>query len=119
MIEMGKTHLFAVERPNPNSAWEITARISLDTPDFHGANWTFEPQDVDGDGYEEVIFHGVNADDTARKVLIYDPRTRQNYWIIATKDAGGKFTKTTLSPNAQVPNSKAFRAALEQAVQSR
>ncbi|MGI9035637.1 MAG: serine/threonine protein kinase, partial [Pyrinomonadaceae bacterium] len=119
MIEMGKTHMFAVERPNPNSAWEITARISLDTPDFHGSNWTFEPQDVDGDGYEEVIFHGVNADDTARKVLIYDPRTRQNYWITATKDTNGKFTKTTLSPNAQAPNSKAFRAALEQAAQSR
>ena len=79
MIEMGKTHMFAVERPNVNSVWEITARISLDTPDFHGANWTFEPQDVDGDGFEEVIFHGANADNTSRKVLIYVPRTRQNY----------------------------------------
>ncbi len=116
MIEMGKTHLFAVERPNLNSQWEITARISLDTPDFHGANWTFEPQDVDNDGYEEVVFHGANADDTARKVLIYVPRTRQNYWITATKDASGKFTKTTLSPNAETSNSKAFRAELEQNV---
>ncbi len=117
MIEMGKTHMFAVERPNVNSAWEITARVSLDTPDFHGANWTFEPQDVDGDGYEEVIFHGVNADDTARKVLIYVPRTRQNYWIVATKNAAGEFTDT-FSPNAETINSKAFRAALEQNVQS-
>ncbi|MGI8787440.1 MAG: serine/threonine-protein kinase [Pyrinomonadaceae bacterium] len=116
MIEMGKTHMFAVERPNPNSQWEITARVSLDTPDFHGANWTFEPQDVDNDGFEDVIFHGANADDTARKVLIYVPRTRQNYWITAAKDANGKFTKTTLSPNAETPNSKAFRAELEQAV---
>ena len=90
MIEMGKTHMFAVERPNLNSQWEITARISLDTPDFHGANWTFEPQDVDDDGFEDVIFHGANADDTARKVLIYVPRTRQNYWITETGDAGGK-----------------------------
>ena len=115
MIEMGKTHMFAVERPNLNSQWEITARVSLDTPDFHGANWTFEPQDVDNDGYEEVIFHGANADDTARKVLIYVPRTRQNYWITETKDAGGKITDT-LSPNAETVNSKAFRAELEQAV---
>ncbi len=117
MIDMGKTHIFAVERPNPNSQWEITARVSLDTPDFHGANWTFEPQDVDGDGYEEVIFHSANADDTARKVLIYDPRTRQNYWITATKGADGKYTNQTLSPNAAAPNSKAFRTALEETVQ--
>ena len=115
MIEMGKTHMFAVERPNLNSQWEITARVSLDTPDFHGANWTFEPQDVDNDGFEDVIFHGANADDTARKVLIYVPRTRQNYWITETGDAGGKFTDL-LSPNAETANSKVIRAALEQAV---
>ncbi|MGI8495479.1 MAG: serine/threonine protein kinase [Pyrinomonadaceae bacterium] len=119
MIEMGKTHMFAVERPNVNSPWEITARISLDVPEFHGSNWTFEPQDVDGDGYEEVIFNGTNADGSARRILIYSPRTRQNYWITATKNASGKITGTTLSPNAQTPNSKAFRAALEQNVQSR
>ena len=115
MIDMGKTHMFAVERPNVNSQWEITARVSLDTPEFHGANWTFEPQDVDVDGFEEVVFHGVNADDTARKVLIYVPRTRQNYWITAAKDADGK-VKNTLSPNAETANSKAFRAELEKAV---
>ena len=118
MIEMGKTHMFAVERPNVNSQWEITARVSLDNEQFHGANWTFEPQDVDNDGFEDVIFNGVNADQTVRKVLIYVPRTRQNYWIIATKDANGKFTSRTLSPNAQSNNTAAIRKALEQTVLS-
>ena len=118
MIEMGKTHMFAVERPNAGSQWEITARVSLDNEQFHGSNWTFEPQDVDNDGFEDVIFNGVNADQTARKVLIYIPRTRQNYWIIATKDANGKFTSRTLSPNAQSNNTTAIRKALEQTVLS-
>ena len=118
MVDMGKTHIFAVERPNINSAWEITARISLDVPEFHGANWIFEPQDIDGDGFEEVIFKGVSADNLTHRILIYVPRTRQNYSIISAMDAGGKKTET-LSANAQVPNGAAFRKALEQMVQGK
>ncbi len=118
MVEMGKTHIFAVERPNINSAWEITARISLDVPEFHGANWIFEPQDVDGDGFEEVIFKGVNAENTAHKFLIYVPRTRQSYSIISASDANGKQTET-LSPNAQTQNGAAFRKTLEQMAQGK
>ncbi len=118
MIEMGKTHMFAVERPNLNSAWEISARVSLDVPDFHGSNWIFEPQDVDGDGFEEVIFKGVSADNNTHRILIYVPRTRQNYSIISTTDAGGK-TVNTFSPNAQVQNGAAFRKALEQMIQGK
>lgn len=118
MIDMGKTHMFAVERPNLSSPWEITARVSLDTPDFHGSNWTFEPSDVDGDGYEEVIFHGVNADNTALRCLIYVPRTRQNYVVTATKDASGKITNSTFSPNALTPNARAIHDALEKNVRA-
>lgn len=119
VIEAGKTHLFTVERPNPNSQWEITARISLDTPEFRSPNWTFEPQDVDGDGYEEVIFNAENVESKARRTLIYVPRTRQNYWIVATKDGSGKIFSKKLSPNAETANGAPFRAALEQTVQSR
>jgi serine/threonine protein kinase len=117
-IDLGKTHMFAVERANLNSPWEITARTSLDTPEFHGSSWTFEPQDVDGDGFEEVIYKGTTADNSARKILIYVPRTRQSYSIISTTDASGKATNT-LSPNALVPNGAAFRKALEQIVQAK
>ena len=113
MIEMGKTHMFAVERPNLSSAWEITARIALDVPEFHGANWIFEPQDIDGDGFEEVVFKGVSADNLTHRFLIYVPRTRQNYSMIRSTDANGKQTET-LSANAQVQNGAAFRKALEQ-----
>ncbi len=119
MIEEGKTHMFAVERPNPNSAWAITARVSLDQPEFHGANWKFEPQDVDKDGFEDVIFNSSNAENTARRTLIYVPRTRQNYWIQAQTDASGKILSKTFSPNAQTPNAAVFRAALEQNLNAR
>ncbi|HEY0459220.1 MAG TPA: serine/threonine-protein kinase [Pyrinomonadaceae bacterium] len=117
-IELGKTHMFAVERTNLNSPWEISARTSLDTPEFHGASWTFEPMDADGDGFEEVIYKGMSADGMTHKFLIYVPRTRQSYSIISATDASGKVT-STLSPNALVPNGAAFRKSLEQAAQGK
>ena len=109
-----QTHLFVVERPNSQSAWDISARISLDVPEFASPNWSFEPHDADKDGFEEVIFSASNSANTARRVLVYVPRTRQSYWTLADLDASGKPVKTTFSPNAETPNSAAFKSALEQ-----
>ena len=117
-IEQGKTHMFAVERVNAESQWEITARTALDTPEFHGASWTFEPVDADGDGFEEVIYKGATADGMTHKFLIYVPRTRQSYSLVSGTDASGKKIDT-LSANAQVPNGAPFRKALEQAAQGK
>jgi serine/threonine protein kinase len=117
-VAEGKTHMFAVERANLNSPWEISARTSLDTPEFHGASWTFEPQDVDGDGFEEVVYKGATADNMTHRFLIYVPRTRQSYSIISATDASGKATNT-LSANALVPNGAPFRKALEQMAQGK
>ncbi len=111
-IAEGKSHMFAVERVNANSPWEISARTSLDTPEFHGASWIFEPQDVDGDGFEEVIYKGMTADNMTHRFLIYVPRTRQSYSLLSATDANGK-TTNTLSANAQTQNGAAFRKALE------
>lgn len=111
-IAEGKSHMFAVERVNANSPWEISARTSLDTPEFHGASWIFEPQDVDGDGFEEVIYKGMTADGMTHRFLIYVPRTRQSYSLLSATDANGK-TTNTLSANAQTQNGAAFRKALE------
>lgn len=111
-IAEGKSHMFAVERPNPNSPWEISARTSLDVPEFHGAQWTFEPQDVDGDSFEEVIFFGINQEHTAHRWLVYVPRTRQSYTLLSAKDASGKVTNT-FSVNALTPNGAPFKSALE------
>lgn len=111
-VAEGKSHMFAVERVNANSPWEISARTSLDTPEFHAASWVFEPQDVDGDGYEEVIYKGATADNMTHRFLIYVPRTRQSYSMLSATDASGK-TTNTLSANALVANGAAFRKALE------
>jgi serine/threonine protein kinase len=117
-VELGKTHMFAVERVNAESPWEISARTALDTADFHGASWIFEPMDADGDGFEEVIYKGATADGMKHKFLIYVPRTRQSYSMISATEASGK-TTNTLSANAQVPNGAPFRKALEQAAEGK
>jgi hypothetical protein len=112
-IDQGKTHMFAVERVNAESPWEISVRTNLDTPDFRGASWTFEPQDVDADGFEEVIYKGATADAAARKILVYVPRTRQSYWIVNRNGA-----ENLLSPNAQSTNGATYKKALEQLIRS-
>ncbi len=117
-VEEGKTHMFVVERPNLNSPWEISARTSLDIPDFQHANWTFEPQDVDGDGFEEVIFKGVSGDGAARRILIYVPRTRQTYSVMSVTEASGKMDNT-FSANALVKNGEPFHKALEKIIQNK
>lgn len=113
-IDLGKTHMFAVERTNASSPWEISARTALDTAEFRGASWTFEPQDVDADGFEEVIYKGATADNSAHKFLIYVPRTRQSYWIISKNGL-----ENLLSPNAQSSNGAVYKKALEQLTQSK
>lgn len=113
-VDQGKTHMFAVERVNASSPWEISARTSLDTPEFRGASWTFEPQDVDGDGFEEVIYKGATADGSTHKFLIYVPRSRQSYWLISKPGA-----ENTLSPNARATNGAVYRTALEKIVQAK
>ncbi len=119
MIAEGKSHVFVVERANLNSEWEISARVSLDVPEFRSTNWKFEPQDVDQDGFEEVIFNAANADNTAQRTLIYSPRTRQSYSILSVRGADGKNISKKLSPNAETANSTAFRNALEQSIQTK
>ncbi|MBS1796503.1 MAG: serine/threonine protein kinase [Acidobacteria bacterium] len=108
MIDMGKTHMFAIERANVNSQWEITARVSLDVPEFRGTNWIFEPEDIDGDGFEEVVFKGENSGDGSHRILIYVPRTRQSYSVVADGKAANTF-----SPNALATNGAPFKKALE------
>jgi serine/threonine protein kinase len=115
MWDEGKTHAFAVERPNLNSPWEIYAHITLDVPEFRSTNWKFEPLDADQDGYEEVLFSGTNDDRTARRYLIYVPRTRQSYSLLIVEASNGEPARNKLSPNAVAPAAAPYRAALQQA----
>ncbi len=118
MIEQGKTHLFVVERPNPKSQWQVSARASLDTENFKSANWNFEPEDVDGDGFEEVIFSAENSDTSKRRVLIYVPRNRQNYWALMT-NVNSDNPEIKFSPNAELAKAESFKKRLEKGLEDK
>ena len=118
VIEAGATHMFTVERPNLESPWQITARVSLDVPEFRSPTWKFEPEDVNGDGFEEVIFSATGTEKQARRVLIYEPRTRQSYWVLGENLEAGEKARIKYSANAETSKGEAFKKALEKTLRS-
>jgi hypothetical protein len=111
----GGTHLFVME--TRGGRYRVIARTPLDAHNFSGANWTTESQDIDGDGYDEVICTGTNAKGHAsdRRLVLYVPRTRLAYSMrVENNWRGSKKPRATFSPNAWTREAAPYRAALEQ-----
>jgi serine/threonine protein kinase len=111
----GTSHLFVME--NHGSRYRVTSRAPLDVPDFRGANWTAENQDIDGDGYEEVLYTGTNAKGhaTGYRLVLYVPRTRQTYSMrVENQPRDSRRLRATFSPNAMTRVGAPYRAALQQ-----
>jgi hypothetical protein len=111
----GGTHLFVMEPRG--GRYRVIARTPLDAHNFSGANWTTESQDIDGDGYDEVICTGTNAKGHAsdRRLVLYVPRTRLAYSMrVENNWRGSKRPRATFSPNAWTREAAPYRAALEQ-----
>jgi hypothetical protein len=115
----GASHMFMLERSG--TQYLVTGKAALDAPDFRGATWTTEVCDVDGDGYEEVLYTGLNprGHNSDRRLVLYVPRTRQSYALRVENRSGGQQpSRITLSPNAQARSAAAYRNALQQRVGS-
>jgi serine/threonine protein kinase len=111
----GTSHLFVME--SHGKSYRVTSRAPLDVPDFRGANWTAENLDIDGDGYDEVIYKGTNAKGHASgyRLVLYVPRTRQTYSLrVENQPHDSKRMRATFSPNALTRTAAPYRAALQQ-----
>jgi serine/threonine protein kinase len=111
----GTSHLFVME--SHGKSYRVTSRAPLDVPDFRGANWTAENLDIDGDGYDEVIYKGTNAKGHASgyRLVLYVPRTRQAYSLrVENQPHDSKRMRATFSPNALTRTAAPYRAALQQ-----
>jgi serine/threonine protein kinase len=111
----GTSHLFVME--NHGNRYRVTSRAPLDVPDFRGANWTAENRDIDGDGYDEVIYTGTNAKGHASgyRLVLYVPRTRQTYSLrVENQPHDSKRLRATFSQNALTRTAAPYRAALQQ-----
>jgi serine/threonine protein kinase len=115
----GRSHMFMLERQG--SQYRVAGKAALDAPDFRGAIWTAEARDVDGDGYDEVLYTGTNPRrfNADRRLLLYVPRTRQAYALrIENRSGGQKPSRITISPNAQTRAAAPYRNALQQHAQA-
>jgi serine/threonine protein kinase len=115
----GTSHMFMLERSG--SEFRTTGKAALDAPEFRGATWTAEVRDVDGDGYDEVLYTGTNPRGHVSdcRLLLYVPRTRQAYALrIENRTGGQQPSRITISPNAQTQAAAPYRNALQQRAQA-
>jgi predicted Ser/Thr protein kinase len=110
--QTGTTHFFMMERRG--SGYHVAARGSLDKPDFRGAKWKTETLDADGDGQPEVLFTGTNAsnDDSAIRLVLYVPQSRQTYSVRVATDHRGRPQRLMWSANTSTPEGEPYRKAL-------
>ncbi|MDT4954958.1 MAG: eukaryotic-like serine/threonine-protein kinase [Acidobacteriota bacterium] len=111
----GTSHLFVME--SHGKRYRVTSRAPLDVPDFRGASWTAENRDIDGDGYDEVLYTGTNAKGHASgyRLVLYVPRTRQTYSLrVENQPHNSKKLRATFSPNTMTRTGAPYRAALQQ-----
>ena len=113
----GETALFMLEPRGAAGGYQVTGRAQLDVKGFGGAMWTAEAVDADGDGYEEIICTGTDSRDDAfsRRLVLYVPRTRQNYsmrWGADSRES--KAVRIKWSANAAGERNRSYRAALRE-----
>jgi serine/threonine protein kinase len=110
----GQAYMFALEKRGDSFA--IVKRASLDTADFKSADWKALQLDLDGDGYDEVIYTGKNGKDrtSAVRMVIYDVRRREAYALRAQADSGSGATHYTESQNLKQKSLNFLRRGLEE-----
>lgn len=110
----GTTHLFVME--NRGGSYRVTSRAPLDTAEFRGAKWISASEDIDGDGYDEVICTGSKARgrDSGYRIVLYVPRTRRTYSMrIENRSGDPRRLRATFSRDALAPEASRYRAALQ------
>jgi serine/threonine protein kinase len=96
--------------------FRMTKRIVLDKSGFKDARWTTEQLDLDGDGYDEVLYKGklLNSQCDSTRVVLYAPRTRTLYSVFLRKDAvGDSPVQMAVTENLKNTANATFRKALE------
>jgi hypothetical protein len=87
----------------------------LDTKTFKDAVWSARTLDADGDGYDEVLFTGVDAGArTSRyRYVLYVPKSRKTYVLeFESKRTGGKLLNVAWSKNVLSGNGSVYAKAL-------
>ena len=109
-------YLHIVERRGRD--FRVTKRVPLDVDNFRGVNWTADVEDIDGDGYDEVVCSGEETrpgDVPNQRFVLYVPRTRQLYTLrVAPERRPSNTVHATWSANALYDDARRYRHALRQ-----
>jgi Protein kinase domain len=87
----------------------------LDTKTFNDAVWSARTLDADGDGYDEVLFTGVDAGarSSRYRYVLYVPKTRKTYALeFESKRSGRKLLNVAWSRNVLSGNGLVYAKAL-------
>ena len=87
----------------------------LDTKTFNNADWFTRTLDADGDGYDEVLFTGVDAGarSSRYRYVLYVPKYRKTYVLeFESKRSGGTLLNVAWSKNVLSGNGSVYAKAL-------
>ena len=112
--ESGATYMFALEKRG--SRFMVVKREALDLSDFRSADWKVEQLDLDGDGYDEVIYTGRNAKEKtgAVRTVTYVPRKREAFALRVQPDGTNGGIRMKISDNLKGRSMNFLRRVLEE-----
>jgi hypothetical protein len=112
--ESGATYMFALEKRG--SRFMMVKREALDLSDFRSADWKVEQLDLDGDGYDEVIYTGRNAKEKngAVRTVTYVPRRHEAFALRVQPDGANGGIRMKISDNLKGRSMNFMRRVLEE-----
>jgi hypothetical protein len=112
--ESGATYMFALEKRG--SRFMVVKREALDLWDFRSADWKVEQLDLDGDGYDEVVYTGRNAREKngAVRSVTYVPRRHEAFALRVQPDGPSGGMRMTVSDNLKGRSRNFLRRVLEE-----
>jgi hypothetical protein len=112
--ESGATYMFALEKRG--SRFMVVKREPLDLRDFRSAAWKVEQLDLDGDGYDEVVYTGRNAREKTGAVrsVTYVPRRHEAFALRVQPDGANGGMRMKVSDNLKGRSRNFLRRVLEE-----
>jgi hypothetical protein len=112
--ETGATYMFALEKRG--SRFMVVKRAALDLSDFRSADWKVEQLDLDGDGYDEVVYTGRNSKEKncAVRSVTYVPRRNEAFALRVQPDSTSGGIRMKISDNLKGRSRNFLRRILEE-----
>jgi tRNA A-37 threonylcarbamoyl transferase component Bud32 len=113
----GASRLVLLEPRGLLGGFRVARTVALDKDDFSGAKWATETVDADGDGYDEIVCTGFDAqnDSFSRRLVLFSPRANETYAMrVGADNRESGAVRLKWSTNAGGERAKPFRKTLRE-----